>query len=525
MVSSSSSLGSSSSSPNLTRLRPVSLTPAESFMETASAASRMKKMQIALVIASILVFIHMERTIENFTETGNATISSKPPHHSPSKISSKPLSPAMTTETSPPSFAPFVDAEGDSSQPTAIIGDMTSKPSGTFVSNHNNDEKDDDDDNTNGGGAKDGDDGDEETASVNKTLPTSSPLTPITFENKTLTIPDYSKGLSHQLVNFSRQNCDLSSLKSWYPESDEDSWEFRAPYFVIAGVWNSGSKTLAQKLYGHPQIARRATKTNGFYMPANFRKFRSPIPKVFQARHRMYAQAYNKGMLKASSNLVAMDIAPGYVFYAEQVGHTLLCVSPWTKIVILLRNPVERLSEQYARAKQTFGLKIGLEQWIANEMELITSAGLIGTPPDSDEEQQAWKTYQKVPSMANPIGRSLYIFQLNELLQVYKTAGKVPSKEIYIAPSEVLEDKDTFQEEYNKLLSFLDLSTIPVDSFAQKALPSASSSHMTEETRKTLVKFFRPYNKRLYNLLEEEGFPTYPWKKLWKSKTTDSKKA
>ena len=237
----------------------------------------------------------------------------------------------------------------------------------------------------------------------------------------------------------------------------------------------------------------------------------------------MYAQAYNKGLLKSSPNLVAMDIAPGYIFYAEQVSHTLLCVSPWTKIVILLRNPVERLLEQYARAKQTFGLKIGLEQWIANEMELITSAGLIGTAPSSPEEQQAWKKYQSVRNMANPIGRSLYIFQLRELCQAYKAAGKVPSKEIYVVPSEVLEDQNTFPEEYNKLLSFLDLSTIPTSGFTQKALTAESSSHMTEETRKTLVKFFRPYNKRLIKLLEEEGFPSYEWKKLWKTKSEDKK--
>ena len=125
--------------------------------------------------------------------------------------------------------------------------------------------------------------------------------------------------------------------------------------------------------------------------------------------------------------------------------------------------------------------------------------------------------------MANPIGRSLYIFQLRELFQAYKAAGKNLSKEIYIAPSEVLEDPTTFQEEYNKLLSFLDLSTIPAKGSAQKALTAESSSHMTEETRKTLVKFFRPYNKRLYKLLEDEGFPEYPWKKLWKNKSDEKK--
>ncbi|KAL3931808.1 MAG: hypothetical protein SGBAC_011138, partial [Bacillariaceae sp.] len=404
----------------------------------------------------------------------------------------------------------------------------TSLPPYAPATDQNDDDSDgDEDSHADGDGQNDSDidANDEDTApTVDKTIPSSAPVTPIAFENKTLTIPDYSKngGLSQQLVNFSQQNCDLSLVKSWYPDSDDDSWEFRAPYFVIAGVWNSGSKTLAQKLYGHPQIAKGATRTNGFYMPSNFHKFRSPIPKVFQARRRMYAQAYNMGLLKASPNLVAMDIAPGYIFYAEQVSHTLLCVSPWTKIVILLRNPVERLLEQYARAKQTFRLTIGLEQWIANEMQLITSAGLIGTTPSSLEEQQAWKKYQSVRNMANPIGRSLYIFQLKELFEAFKAAGKVPSKEIYILPSEVLDQKDIFQEEYNKLLTFLDLSTIPTASIAPKS-ETKSLVTMTEETRKTLVKFFRPYNRRLFGLLEEEGFPTYPWKKLWKSKA-DAKK-
>lgn len=495
-------------------------------IEQANEASRMKKMQVALVFASILVFLHMERTIDNFSESSNVTIASKPPSH-----------PDTTTSTSPlssPTLAPMHQQPSNSagSQPiSTIIGSIIGNPTPDTVEgaavdpggtgnprdpddsdangNNNNDDDDDNDDN-NDVNAADNDGG-------NTTISNAT----IEFENKTLAInyAYHSEGLSPQLVNYSRQNCDLSSLRSWYPESEEDSWEYRAPYFVIAGVWNSGSKLLAKKLYSHPQIAKGATRNNGFYMPSNFRKYQSPLPKVFPARKKMYAQAYKKGLLKSQPDMVAMDVAPGYIFYAEEVSRTLLCISPWIKIVILLRNPIDRLLEQYARAADSFRLRISLEQWIANEMALITSAGLIGVAPDSEEEQQAWKRYQKVPRMPNPIGRSLYIFQLKELFQTYKAAGKTPSKDIYIVPSEVLEQKESFPIEYNKLLSFLGLSTIPVDHIAPKPLSSESALHLTNQTRSMMRKFFKPYNRRLYTLLEEEDFTSYSWKQLWNSKT------
>jgi hypothetical protein len=500
----------SSASPSLRRT-PNLTSPSESFIDAAPEVSRMKKMQIVLLVVALIVFLHIERDIGTFGDMSNATKATKAPHLSPPrKVPSAPaLAPLMDDDEASPS--PIISGEISTPSTQAYPATPPSSPSSgddspfmlTSGSREESDGDEDDDD------LKGSDD---------SSPPYLSPsYAPVAFVTKNLTLPDIS--LSQQQQEFSQQNCDLSSLDSWYPSSPENSWEFRAPYVVIAGVWNSGSNTFAKRLYTHPQISKVATKANGFYKHSNFYKFTSPNTKVFAARQRMYAQAYDAKLLRSSPNLVAMDVSPGYLFYAQQVSQNILCVSPWAKIVILLRNPIDRVYEQYARAKEIFGLRISLEQWIANEMQLITSSGLIGKEPDSAEEKEAWKTYQRVRSMANAMGRSLYVFQLEEWLTTYKQAGKVPSKEIYIVPSEVLEQEDKFQEEYNKVLSFLGLSTVPIDSGMNRdpALYD-TTAHMTEETRKTLEKFFKPYNKRLFKLLEQEGFPDYSLKSLWKSK-------
>lgn len=477
-------------------------------MDNGLDVSRMKKMQIALVLVALVVFMHIEKDMGAFGTMSNATKAAKSPH----------LSPPTKMPAAAPAVTPWINDGGES--PSSIIAGETpsslssrddSPSMRTSVSIDGLDSDEDDDESSFWDDSSDG-------SSPSDLAPS---YAPVTFVTKNLTVPAYI--MSQRQDEFSQQRCDLTSINAWYPTSPDASWEFRAPYCVIAGVWNSGSTTLAQRLYSHPQISRDATKTNGFYKPSNFYKFASPKPKVYAARQRMYAQAYNGGLLQSSPDLVAMDVSPGYLFYAQQVSHNILCVSPWTKIVIVLRNPVERVYEQYARAKQTFGLRISLEQWIANEMQLVASSGLIGKEADSIEEKEAWKKYQSVRNMANAMGRSLYIFQLNEWLATYKEAGMDPRKEIYVIPSEVLEQEANFQGEYNKILSFLGLSTAPVYSGVKRRDPALSdtSEHVTAETRKTLEKFFKPYNKRLYALLEEEGFPEYPWKSLWKRKADD----
>eukprot|EP00533_Pseudo-nitzschia_delicatissima_P008168 CAMPEP_0116077928 /NCGR_PEP_ID=MMETSP0327-20121206/331_1 /TAXON_ID=44447 /ORGANISM="Pseudo-nitzschia delicatissima, Strain B596" /LENGTH=638 /DNA_ID=CAMNT_0003568441 /DNA_START=146 /DNA_END=2062 /DNA_ORIENTATION=- len=371
-----------------------------------------------------------------------------------------------------------------------------------------------------------------------------------------LTEPLSDSDLSPMARNFAETHCDLTQVKdgAWYPSSPEDNWQQRAPYLIFAGVWNAGIQPLATALLKHPQIS--SAKTDGFFLPKQFSKYISVQTndktvggnqtstntfnvKVFAARERMYAQVYSKAMFQEKSEefetvdnnsdttkiqKVAVDVSPGLIFYAHKTAHSILCTAPWVKVVILLRNPIDRLYRQWAYSVQNLNLKLSLEDWMAQEMKLLQSVGLIGAEePQQQEdetilsEREAWEKYQSVRKVAGAIGRSLYVFQLEEWIQAYVAAGKNPSDEIMILTTEDIEEDP--EHEYLELLRFLGLNPFEdngsVASGLGETLTQASElDPMTPETRTMLKKFFKPYNKRLTDLLTSNGFEGN-WDKRW----------
>ena len=390
--------------------------------------------------------------------------------------------------------------------------------------------------------------------------------------------------LSPVALNFAEMHCDLTNLKdgSWYPSGPEDDWQQRAPYVIVAGVWNGGVNPLATALLRHPQID--AAKQNDFFLPRNFDgRFSITTTdknantnnqttigstetnfnvKVFPARERMYASHYSKLTLRDStvnneeeSTLttvvagendennnskilhVAMDVSPGLIYHAHETSHWILCTAPWVKIVILLRNPVERLYRQWSYSVTHLNLKLSLEDWMAPEMKLMQSLGLIegGKEPSSDEddpemvvsEREAWQNYKATRNTVGAIGRSLYVLQLEELIETYISAGKTPSEEIIILTTEKIEDNA--EQEYAELIQFLGLTpyddtpkiigNTTIDSASsvlEKGLAEGTGTEpMSEETRTMLVQFFKPYNRRLTKLLTSNGFEGN-WHRLWK---------
>jgi hypothetical protein len=383
--------------------------------------------------------------------------------------------------------------------------------------------------------------------------PAPAPISPSSFQITSPQMNKNNENLSQATQTFVENHCDLTNLKEWYPTSDPDVWQQRAPYVVIAGVWNAGVRNLAQALSKHPQMDPKAVKTNGFFLPKSFYRYvighqHKKKVKVFAARQRMYAQAYKATILQdkedttatsttSSKNMkIAMDVSPGYLFYASQVAYSILCTTPWTKMIILLQNPVDRVYKQWVYGRQHLNLRLNLEDWMAQEMKLMQSVGLIGGSSNAKTnaqtnklmsltaEQQAWKQYQAKRSLSGmPIGRSLYVLQLQEWLDAIKEAGIVgdqPTQQLYIMPSEVWESQTS--QEYPKLIQFLGLAEYhppQLDVLVNNNNNNNKNNNlppMSNETRQMLQEFFAPYNERLAQLLIQNGFDSYPWKDLWK---------
>ena len=363
-------------------------------------------------------------------------------------------------------------------------------------------------------------------------------------------------------VTFVETWCNLNNGKvQWYP-TGSNAWQQRAPYVIIPGEKHTGTTFLYQALLSHPDFVMAANREElQFFLPNNFNRYlsgrsasdsSSPSKRttnVFVARQRMYAQDYTTKKLTTSpsSNKISVDATSGYLFYtSREVPQHVLCVTPWSQLIIVLRDPVDRLYSQWAHGRQYLRLKQSFEDWIAPELLLMQSVGLISSSDNQNptqalsvaQEDEAWGKYQSsigVPSSLGSashgaIGRSMYAITLRHWITAYKKSGKTIPESIHIIRTEDLETN--FQHEYDKALQFLHLSphdllsqssaglattkststgsrtvnNIPSDLFAKKigATKNYQQQPMKAETRQKLKDFFAPYNRRLYKLIEQE---------------------
>lgn len=390
--------------------------------------------------------------------------------------------------------------------------------------------------------------------------------------------PRSDSDLSPTARNFADTHCDLTNLKdeAWYPSGPEDSWQQRAPYLIVAGVWNAGVNQLTKALLKHPQID--LAKTDGFFLPKQFKKYYNIQSndktvgtknetgsnfnvKVHAARERMYAQVYSKSTFREKNSNdeesppavmvdddtknstknqhVAMDVSPGLVFYAHKTSHSILCTAPWAKIVVLLRNPIDRLYRQWSYSVTHLHLNLSLEDWMAQEMKALQNSGVIRSSNETDKgqatseakeemvvsEKDAWEKYQLVRTSGS-IGRSLYVLQLEEWMDAFVSAGKTPSEEMIIITTEDIEENP--EHEYAELVRFLgltplnDIPSINGDdgndnvavALGKSLQEKPDTTSMTRETRRMLRGFFKPYNKRLTQLLTSNGFEG-DWYERW----------
>lgn len=329
---------------------------------------------------------------------------------------------------------------------------------------------------------------------------------------------NYSEGSQHILPdassNFVDRWCDLNGL-DWFPKGDK-SWELRAPAVLMPGARSSGISSLASLLNQHPQVIPPANSpaTEQFFSEEPFRKYvrKNQKTTVMQARARLVALNYNKLHFQKDPQSISYYSSPGYLFRSNVLPRRLFCVLPWIKMVVLLREPVERVYQHYLSSKELHLLPHSLEDWIEQDLDLMRDSGLIANKTSATagklnmtDEDVAWYRYQH-RSFQGPVGRSLYEIQLRQWFQGLQAIGRDPKDSVLIVRTEELAENP--EREYKRILAFLNLNDFKPPSFeAVSALASEKSGEMNEATRTRLETFFKPYNMRLQKLLRSYKIP------------------
>ena len=311
--------------------------------------------------------------------------------------------------------------------------------------------------------------------------------------------PSYNASVA---AGFVERWCELDDNTEWYP-TGEDAWQLRAPYFLLPGAKKSGTTSLASYLMQHPNVALARTKELQFFLNKNFRAHfvRDSDRKTMVKPARLaYEREFRKHLLQNNTSLISMDATPGYLFFSSVLPQRILCVCPWIKLVVILRNPIDRAFSNHAYVKKMTGMKMSFDRWIEEDFRALRKSGFIpkdGESLSEEQEDEAWTRYLRLAA-EGPIGRSLYEIQLRHWFQAMRDIGRSPESQIYIVRSEDL--KKDVNAEYRKLLEFLGLPDHPLASSDEKVV-SDYETPMSNKTRAMLEGFFAPYNQRLYDML------------------------
>mgnify|MGYP000496966459 CR=1 FL=1 len=244
----------------------------------------------------------------------------------------------------------------------------------------------------------------------------------------------------------------------------ENSW---APDFIIIGAQKSGTGILSRILMQHPEIAW-SNHSEGSFFDLNFHKG---------------TQWYKNRFPSCSTDCITGEKTPYYLFH-PLVPERIFTVYPKVRIIVILRNPVDRAYSHY-----WFNRYLGKENALsfeeALELENERTAGeeeLIKSNPLYDSRNFRLFAYIKRGQYAEQISRWLSLFPKNQIC-------------IIITENLLKKPKETLQN----ITSFLNLPFYEDFRFEFK---KSNYPPMNPETRSRLLDFFRPYNRQLEELLD-----------------------
>jgi Sulfotransferase domain len=328
-----------------------------------------------------------------------------------------------------------------------------------------------------------------------------------------------AQGLPEALL-LGAQKCGTTALYTYLDQHGDIAETVKESYFLmevvddlLLGIHDGQRKRMERE---HGANSTTAMILKGSQSPAAG----GGIPQALVRR--LYGTKMRNSMKhpKRDAGKMVMDMTPNYMFAGEHIPGRISCILPWAKLMVLLRNPIERTRSQYDMKLKFTGKKARQRyvptyaEYVQNDLDALKETGVIQDWSvvdfdaffESDAMREAWRTY--VQSGLNaPIGMGLYALQIRPFLALPNEFLAIRSEELQARPAAT----------FSKVLDFLGLPPIGVHgerrpiSFS-KTVNSARPLKKTRIAAKTetlLREVFEPFNRKLAQMLGEE------WEGVW----------
>jgi len=235
----------------------------------------------------------------------------------------------------------------------------------------------------------------------------------------------------------------------------------KLPDFLIIGAGKCGTSSLYYYLIQHDNILSARQKEIHFF-DINYDKginwYRSQLPLFFHKR-----------------NVVTGEASPFYM-YDPSCPPKVFKHIPKVKLIVLLRDPIERAYSHYQHSVRRGYEKLSFEEAIENE------ESRLNTKDFTDLNHGAFSY----------ISRGLYSKQIKKWLEYF------PKEQfLFIKTENFLENP---KEVMKQSFKFLNLKNQVISN--SKKMNVGEYTEMNKETRHKLEKIFKPHNNELSKLLD-----------------------
>jgi hypothetical protein len=304
------------------------------------------------------------------------------------------------------------------------------------------------------------------------------------------------------------------------------------PHFIIPGAQKSGTSALYEFLNEHPSISGSPNFETHFFdwhHPADDEKAKAKWLEEYKFSPSLSDDEYQCALRKVytdnflavpEGDYITFEKTPSYLFL-RKVPELIESICPWVKIVIILRNPIERAFSHYGMAIRTYNQTF--EELVDQEVETMQNIGLSNAPsrtmnytdndvrfqiPNLTKEEMDklhWKLYRR-RFANNYLQRSMYITQIQHWMEYFPL-----NERMLVVNYERFSSHP--QEVFHQILYFVGAGPFtPEGGFGTRYNTKKRATRdqiMSPELRRYLSHFFQPYNDQLADLLGEE------WRNVW----------
>lgn len=262
-------------------------------------------------------------------------------------------------------------------------------------------------------------------------------------------------------ITFSRQAIQSKTVQS-NPElaNTDNQFKKEAPDFIIIGAGKSGTTSLYRYLGHHPQVLLPNKKELRFF------------DQNFDYGYQWYLAQFPA--ISDRDDLFTGEASPGY-FFCPQVAQRIYDFAPQSKIIVMLRNPVERSISDYYQHKKSGSNCPTLEETIKTE---------IATLEQKSEAELAYG--------GGTLSQSLYYYKLKRWMGIF------PRNQFLILNSDRF--FANLPDSMTQVFHFLGMSNTLNNSY--KNYNVGSYPQPQASTRKQLSNFFTPHNQKLEEYLQ-----------------------